>query len=71
MRICKLRRFNTFFIGSVQAPVTNVVHNRTRKQVGILQNNPQRAAQIRFLNLIHVDAIVTDFPIRNVIETVD
>ena len=39
--------------------------------MGILQYDTQRLPQIRFLDLVNIDAVVTDLTILNIIETVD
>ena len=39
--------------------------------MGILQYDTQRLPQIRFFDLVNIDAVVTDLTILNIIETVD
>ena len=39
--------------------------------MGILQYDTQRLPQIRFFDLVDIDAVITDLTILNIIETVD
>lgn len=39
--------------------------------MGILQYDTQRLPQIRFLDLVDIDAVITYLTILNIIETVD
>ena len=39
--------------------------------MGILQYDTQRLTQIRFFDLVDIDAVVTDLTILNIIKTVD
>ena len=41
VRARKFRRGDTFFVRRLQQAVTDIVHHRTGKQVGILQNHAQ------------------------------
>ena len=67
----KFCRLDTLLVRSVQSAVADIFHNRTREQVGFLQNNPQRTAQVRFFNLVDIDSVIADFSVRNIVETVD
>ena len=58
-------------IGGVQLPVADVVGHGSGEQVGILQNNAQRAAQGVLPDIPHVDAVIGDGAGLNVIKPVD
>ena len=60
-----------FFVSGIQTAIADVLHNGAGKQVGILQNNTQAAAQVILANFVDVNAVVADFSVLNVIETVD
>ena len=49
-----------FLLGSIQLPKTDIIRYRPRKQMRILQNNPQGTAQILFSNLPYVKSVVKD-----------
>src|SRR5699024_1146377 len=59
----QLRGGNTFFVSGVQSSVTDVVHDGSGKEVGVLENDSQRAAQIRLPDFVDIDAVVADFAI--------
>ena len=69
--MCQLCRRDTLFVGRVQLTVTDILHHRTRKEVGILKHDTERAAQIGFFDLVDIDAVVTDLSVVNVVEAVD
>ena len=58
-------------IGGVQLPVADVVGHGSGEQVGILQNNAQRAAQGVLPDIPHVDAVIGDGAGLNVVKPVD
>ena len=58
-------------IGGVQLPVADVVGHGSGEQVGILQNNAQRAAQGVLPDVPDVDAVIGDGAGLNVIKPVD
>ena len=58
-------------IGGIQLTVTDIFHDRTGKQVGILKDNTQRTAKISFLNLININPVIPDLSVLNIIEAVD
>ena len=70
MRIGELCRLDAFLIRRVQLSVADVLHDRARKQVGILQDDTHRAAQVCLFDLIDIDAVVTDLAVGNVVEAV-
>ena len=57
--------------GGVQLAVADVLHHRAGEQVGVLQNDAQRPAQIGLFDLVDVDAVVTNLAVGNVVEAVD
>ena len=71
MRSRKLCRRNAFLIDGVKAPVTNIVHDGACKQVRILEDNAEAAAQVGFFNLPDIDAVIEDNAVGNIIKTVD
>ena len=71
VRVCQLGGGHAFLVGGVQPPVADVVHHRAGEQVGVLQHDAERTAQVRLLDLVDVDAVIADFAVRNVIEPVD
>ncbi len=71
MRIGQLCRRFDFLICSIQLSIANIVCNGSGKQVGILKYDPQRAAKIRLLNLVDIDAVIPDFPVLDIIKPVN
>ena len=71
MRIRELRGSNALFIARVQASEANIVHDRSGEELYVLENNAQRATQIRLVNLGDIDSVKADFAIGNIVETVD
>ena len=71
VRVGKLRRLDALLVRRVQLAVADVLHDGARKQVGILQHDAQRAAQIGLLDLVDVDAVVADLAVGDVVEAVD
>ena len=67
VRVGKLRRLDALLVRRVQLAVADVLHNRARKQVGILQHDAQRAAQIGLLDLVDVDAVVADLAVERIL----
>ena len=39
--------------------------------MGILQNDPERSAQICFFDLVDIDPVITDLSVLDIIKTVD
>ena len=71
VRVCKLRRFDTFLVGSVQLAVADIIHNCSGKQMSVLENHSQRPPQIRFFDLVDIDSVVADLAVGDVVEAVD
>ena len=69
--IGQLRCRPHFLIRSFQFTVTDILRHCSGKQVGILQHNAQRMPQIRFFDLVDVDAVITDLPVGHIVESVD
>ena len=70
MRVGKLCRGYALLVGCVKPAVADVIHNSTRKQVYILQNNAQRPAQIGFLYLVDIYTVVPYLAVCNIVKTV-
>ena len=62
---------DALFIGSLQPAIADVLHHRAGEQVGVLQHDAQRTAQIGLFDLVDVDAVVADLAVLNVVEPVD
>ena len=62
---------NALVIRSIQPTVADVIHHRTSKQVSILQHHAKAAAQVSFPHLVHVNVIVANLTILNIIEPID
>ena len=58
-------------VAGVEAAVADVVHHGAGEEVGLLQHQAQRAAQIVLLDLVDVDAVVADLAVGDVVEAVD
>ena len=71
VRVGEFCRRDALFVRRVQPAVTDIVHDRARKQVGILQNDAERPTQILFIDLVDIDAVVADLAVLDVVETVD
>ena len=69
--MCKLRRLVNLLICCIQLTVTNIVHDRAGKQVGILKHDSQRTAKIVFFDLTDIDAVIADLTFLNIIKTID
>ena len=68
---CHLRRLNDLFIGGIQSSVTDILHDRPRKQVGILKHHGNVAAQLVPLNMTDINAVDGDGPALDIVEAVD
>lgn len=68
---CHLRRLNDLFIGSIQSSVADILHDRPRKQVGILKHHGDMAAQLVPLNMTDINAVDGDGPALDIVEAVD
>ena len=51
--------------------VAQVFHHRAGKEVDILQNHAQRAAQVALVDLVDIDAVIADLAVGDVVEAVD
>ena len=63
--------FIDLLIGCIKISVTDVVTDGSSKQVGILQYNTEGTTQIVFFYLCNIDAVIADFSLLNIVETVD
>ena len=71
MRICKLGGCNTFLIRGIWISIFQVLHNRSGKQIDLLQYDTEGCPQILLADLINVDSVVPDLTIVYIIETID
>ena len=71
VRIGELRCTHHFFIRGVELSVPDILPDSVGKQVRILQDDPERPAQIAFFDLVDIDVVVADLTVLNVIEAVD
>ena len=71
MGICSLCSGNAFFIGCIQATISNIIHNRSSEQVDILQNHSHRTPQICLTDFINVDVVVPHLSVCNIIEPIN
>ena len=68
---CHLRRLNDLFIGGIQSSVTDIFHDRPRKQMGVLKHHGDMAAQLVPLNMADINAVDSDGPALDIVEAVD
>ena len=61
--IGKLRRRDTFIIRRVRISVADIFHDRTGKEIHVLEHDAEAAAQICLTDLIDVDAVVADLAV--------
>ncbi len=57
-----------FLVGGLQPPVADVLHHRVGEQEGILQHQPQAAAQIGLAHLADIASIDADAPRLDLVE---
>ena len=67
----QLCRSDDLVIRGIQLSVTDILHNCPDKQVRILQYHTKGMAQIRLFDFVDVDAVVADFPVLNIVKTID
>ena len=58
-------------VSSIQAPITDVVHHRSREQMGLLQHHAEAVAQVTLADLVDADAVIGDLAVLDIIEAVD
>ena len=68
---CHLRCLNDLFIGGIQSSIADILHDRPRKQVGILKHHGDMAAQLVPLNMADINAVDSDGPALDIVEAVD
>ena len=71
IRTGQARGFDALLVACVQPPVANVLHDGAGEEVGLLQHDAERAAQILLLDLVDVDRVVADLAVGDVVEAVD
>ena len=69
MRICTLRRKYDLCVRRPRFSITDIVHDRTRKQVDILLNNTDIISQIGKLHISNVHTINLNSSLRHFIES--
>ena len=60
-----------FFVCSIQLTITDVVTDRSGKQMCVLKNDTERMSQVIFFDLCDIDSIITDLSILDIVETVE
>lgn len=68
---CHLRCLNDLLVCGIKPSVADILHDRSRKQVGILKNHGDVAAQLVPLNMADINAVDGDGPALDIIEAVD
>ena len=68
---CHLRRLNNFLVGGIKPSVADILHDRSRKQVCVLKNHGDVAAQLVPLNMADINAVDGDGPALDIVEAVD
>ena len=68
---CHLRRLNDLLIGSIQSSVADILHDRPRKQMGVLKHHGDMAAQLVPLNMADINAVDGDGPALDIVKAVD
>ena len=58
-------------VRGVELSVAQVFHHRTGKEVDILQNHAQRAAQVALADFVDIDAVIADLAVGDVVEAVE
>ena len=71
VRIGEFRSGDDRFMGGSEFAKANVVGNRTREQVRVLQHHCKGAAQIGLFDFVDIDAVVANFAVGHVVEPVD
>ena len=69
--MCKTRCLVNLIVCGIQLSIADIIHNRTGKQMSILQDNSQRTAEIILFNLCDVNSVVADLSFLNIIKTID
>src|SRR5699024_8832450 len=64
-------RGDALLVVGVQVAVADVLHHGAGEQVGVLQHDAQRVAQVGLFDLADVDAVVADLAVLDVVEAVD
>ena len=60
-----------FFIRCIQLAITDIITNRTGKQMCVLKNDSKRMSQIILFDLGNIDSIITDLAFLDIIKTID
>ena len=62
---------NAFLVGGIQPTVTDILHHRTGKQVGVLQHHRQATAQIVLFDPANINTIIGDGALLNIVKPID
>ena len=68
---CHLRCLNDLLVCGIKPSVADILHDRSRKQVGVLKNHGDVAAQLVPLNMADINAVDGDGPALDIVEAVD
>ena len=71
MGIGLFRRGVHFLIGCFQAAIPDILLHGSGEKVGILEDNPQRPAEIRLFDLLDVDPIIENRPMLHIVKPVE
>ena len=69
--MCQFCSLYYFLIRCIQLTVTDILLDRSGKQMSILQNDAQGPSQVSLFDLIDIDIIIPDLTVRHIVETVD
>ena len=69
--ICKLGSPYALFVSGIELAVADVLHDRSRKEVCILENDAQATSEVRLLDLVDVYLVEADLAVLDIIEAVD
>ena len=67
----QLGGLDALIVRGIQTAVADVVHHRAGEQVDVLQHHSQRTTQVVLVDLVHVDAVVADLAVGDVVKAVD
>ena len=68
--IGQFRCCNDLLVCSIQLSITDIILHCSSEKVSILKYDPHGTAQICFFDLVDIDAVISDLPILDIIETV-
>lgn len=68
---CHLRCLNDLLVCGIKPSVADILHDRSRKQVGVLKHHGDVTAQVVPLNMADINAVDGDGPALDIVEAVD